>query len=117
MTYLDLADPAEDGALPEKTGRVILSGGEALLDPLRFEVTYKVVERLTAKYAGRGGVKIVMQTTGDLLDGRIVTDLLERRDRCRQGFAGRRSAVRAVPRAPRQSVSPFRRSSSRWPIK
>jgi len=57
---------------------VILSGGEALLDPLRFEVTYKVVERLTAKYAGRGGVKIVVQTTGDLLDERIVTDLLER---------------------------------------
>ena len=78
MTYLDLADPAEDGTLPEKTGRVILSGGEALLDPLRAEVTYKVVERLTAKYARRGGVKIVVQTTGDLLDERIVTDLLER---------------------------------------
>src|SRR6516164_9263083 len=26
MTYLDLADPAEDGTLPEKTGRVILYG-------------------------------------------------------------------------------------------
>jgi sulfatase maturation enzyme AslB (radical SAM superfamily) len=57
---------------------VILSGGEALLDPLRAEVTYKVVERLGAKYAGRGGVKIVVQTTGDLLDERIVADLLER---------------------------------------
>jgi hypothetical protein len=67
ITYLDLADPAEDGTLPEKTGRVILSGGEALLDPLRAEVTYKVVERLTVKYGRRGGVKIVVQTTGDLL--------------------------------------------------
>src|SRR5215471_11544464 len=28
MTYLDLADPAEDGTLPEKTGRVILSGAK-----------------------------------------------------------------------------------------
>ena len=64
MTYLDLTDPEEDGTLPEKTGRVILSGGEALLDPLRAEVTYKVVERLTAKYARRGGVKIVVQKIG-----------------------------------------------------
>src|SRR5215469_4900124 len=78
MTYLDLANPGEDGTLEEKTGRVILSGGEALLDPLRAEVTYKVVERLAAKYAGRGGVKIVLQTTGDLLDERIIGDLLER---------------------------------------
>src|SRR6516164_1039676 len=78
MTYLDLADPAEDGTLPEKTGRVILSGGEALLDPLRAEVTYKVVERLTAKYARHGGVKIVVQTTGDLLDECTVTGLLQR---------------------------------------
>ena len=78
MTYLDLTDPAEDGTLPEKTGRVILSGGEALLDPLRAEVTYKVVERLTAKYARHGGVKIVVQTTGDLLDECTVTGLLQR---------------------------------------
>jgi hypothetical protein len=64
MTYLDLADPAEDGALPEKTGRVILCGGEALLDPVRAEDVYKFVERLTAKYARPGGVKVVVQTTG-----------------------------------------------------
>src|ERR1700730_15949519 len=39
------------------------------------------------------------------------------RDRCRQGFAGRRSAVRAVPRPPTHSAPPFRRPSSRWPIR
>jgi len=78
MTYLDLDDPAPDGSLAEKTGRVILSGGEALLDPVRTEVTYPVIERLAAKYGGRGGVRIVVQTTGDLVTERIVGDLLER---------------------------------------
>jgi hypothetical protein len=78
MTYRDLEDPAADGTLPEKTGRIILSGGESLLDPVREAVTYKVVERLAARYAGKGGVKIVVQTTGDLVTERIVDELLQR---------------------------------------
>jgi hypothetical protein len=78
MTYLDLDAAPADGPAPEKTGRVILSGGESLLDPIRERVTYPVVERLMARYRGRGGVKVVIQTTGDLLDDRIVGDLLER---------------------------------------
>jgi hypothetical protein len=32
MTYLDLTDPLGNGRFPEKTGRIVLSGGEALLD-------------------------------------------------------------------------------------
>ena len=75
MTYLDLDAAPADGPPPEKTGRVILSGGESLLDPIRERVTYPVVERLMARYRGRGGVKVVIQTTGDLLDDRIVGDL------------------------------------------
>jgi hypothetical protein len=43
FTYLDLEDPHPDGSLSEKTGRVILSGGESLLDPVRERVTYKVI--------------------------------------------------------------------------
>ena len=78
MTYLDLDEPRDDGSLPEKTGRVILSGGESLLEPVRTAVTYPVIERLVAKYAGHGGVKIVVQTTGDLRTERIVADLLDR---------------------------------------
>ena len=78
MIYRDLDDPAPDGSLPEKTGRIILSGGESLLDPVRERVTYKVIERLVARYRGRGGVKIVVQTTGDLVTPEIVDDLLER---------------------------------------
>lgn len=78
MTYLDLADAAADGTLPEKPGRIILSGGESLLDPVRERVTYPTVEALVARYAGRGGVKIVVQTTGDLLTPAVVRDLLRR---------------------------------------
>ncbi len=78
MTYLDLTDPRDDGTLPRKTGRIILSGGESLMDPVRERVTYPVIEALAAKYRDRGGVKIVVQTTGDLLTPAIVDDLLAR---------------------------------------
>jgi Radical SAM superfamily/Iron-sulfur cluster-binding domain len=78
LTYRDLESPEADGSLAEKTGRIILSGGESLLDPVRERITYKVIERLRAKYAGQGGVKIVVQTTGDLVTDRIVDDLIAR---------------------------------------
>ena len=78
LTYLDLDDPQPDGTFVEKTGRVILSGGESLLDAVRERVTYKVVERIGARYAAQGGVKIVVQTTGDLVTDAIVDDLLAR---------------------------------------
>ncbi len=78
LTYVDLDDPQPDGSFSEKTGRVILSGGESLLDPVRERVTYKVIEGLRDRYIGQGGVKVVVQTTGDLLTDSIVTDLLER---------------------------------------
>jgi len=78
FTYRDLDDPREDGTFPEKSGRVILSGGESLLDPVRERVTYKVIEELRSKYATQGGVKVVVQTTGDILTDAIVDDLLQR---------------------------------------
>lgn len=78
LTYLDLNDPAADGSLREKTGRIILSGGESLLPATRSRITYPVIERLVARYRGNGGVKIVVQTTGDLLNERIVEELLHR---------------------------------------
>lgn len=79
MGYIDLADaPDAAGQYPHKTGRVVLSGGESLLDAVRESVTYPVIERLQRRYAGVGGVKVVVQTTGDLLTDRIVGELLER---------------------------------------
>lgn len=77
LTYLDRTDPAPDGTLPEKPGRIILSGGEALIDPVREAVTYKVIEALAAKYRDQG-VRIIVQTTGDILTDKIVGDLLGR---------------------------------------
>src|SRR5437764_4568898 len=78
FTYRDLDNPLSDGTLPEKTGRIILSGGECLLDPVRERITYKVIDRLRQKYAAVGGVRIVVQTTGDLVTDRIIDDLLAR---------------------------------------
>jgi MoaA/NifB/PqqE/SkfB family radical SAM enzyme len=78
FTYLDQADPHPDGTFPEKTGRIILSGGESLIDPVRERVTYRVVEALRDKYAAQGGIKVVVQTTGDIVTDAIVEDLLAR---------------------------------------
>lgn len=77
LTYRDRTDPRPDGTLPEKPGRIILSGGEALIDPVREAVTYKVIDALRAKYADQG-VRIIVQTTGDILTDAIVADLLAR---------------------------------------
>jgi len=76
LTWRDT--PAEDGTRPERPARVILAGGEALLDRVRQRVTYPVLEGLRARYAGQGGVKVVVQTTGDLLTPAIVEELLAR---------------------------------------
>lgn len=75
MTYLDIDTPLPDGGFMERTGRIILSGGESLLDPVRERVTYKVIERLIAKYRDNGGIKVIVQTTGDLLTPAILDDL------------------------------------------
>ena len=78
FTYLDLDDPRADGTFAEKTGRIVLSGGESLLDPVRERVTYKVLEGLRDRYVAQGGIKVVVQTTGDILTDAIVDDLLAR---------------------------------------
>lgn len=82
MRYLDLGDIGADGRPVEKTGRIILSGGEALLDPVRERVTYEAIEGIIARYRDPGleggGVDLVVQTTGDLLTPRIVRDLVDR---------------------------------------
>jgi Iron-sulfur cluster-binding domain len=71
MTY---HDRAAGGA--GKTGTVILSGGEVLLDPIREPVLYPALELLWKRYEGE--VNLVVQTTGDLVTARIVRELLER---------------------------------------
>ena len=70
MTYRETGDG------PEMPGRVILSGGEVLLEPIREPVLYPVMDMLRARYADRGGVRVVVQTTGDLVSAEILDELL-----------------------------------------
>lgn len=62
----------------ERRGRVILAGGEVLLDPVRESVLYPALEQLHGKYLERGGVQLVVQTTGDVVSERILVELLDR---------------------------------------
>jgi hypothetical protein len=83
LTYLDRAAPRPDGSLIEKVGRIILAGGEVLHEPVRETVTYPLLSRLFARYRGTGpggqaGVRLIVQTTGDLLTEAIVESLLRR---------------------------------------
>jgi hypothetical protein len=69
-------DPASAEPERERIGRIILSGGEVLIDPVREPVLYPLLEALQAKY--RGEAKIVIQTTGDLVTLKIIGELLAR---------------------------------------
>ncbi|MEO1137212.1 MAG: radical SAM protein [Pseudomonadota bacterium] len=57
-------------------GRIILAGGEVLIDPVRERVLYPILDALKEKY--RGKANVVVQTTGDLVTGEILDDLLAR---------------------------------------
>jgi hypothetical protein len=60
--------------LPRRLDRIVLSGGEVLLDALRERVTYPAIAALRSRYPA---AKVIVQTTGDLLTSRIVGELLE----------------------------------------
>jgi hypothetical protein len=77
MNYLDLNAPDGNGGFDVKRGRVILAGGEVLLDPVREGVLYPAVRQLKEKYLRSGGIEIVVQTTGDILNRQTVHELLE----------------------------------------
>jgi hypothetical protein len=79
MIYTDLEDQTEDGTFRKKPGRIILSGGEVLLEPARTLVLYPLLELLYERYHESGGVRLVVQTAGDLLSPAIVEELLSRR--------------------------------------
>lgn len=80
LTYLDLAAPDDStpGGYVERVGRIILAGGEVLLDPVREQVLYPAIDLLRERYRAQGGARIVVQTTGDLVTEEIVADLLGR---------------------------------------
>ncbi len=57
-------------------GRIIVSGGEVLLEPVRAPVLYPALAQIHARY--RGEVDLIVQTTGDRLSERILDELLAR---------------------------------------
>jgi len=76
MRYLDRGADASGEQPDWRIGRIIVSGGEVLIDPVREAILYPALSLLRAKYAGAGGVRLVVQTTGDLLTERIIAELL-----------------------------------------
>ena len=79
LSYLDLLSPLEDGPEPyrRRPGRIVLAGGELLLDPVREEVLHPALDLMARKWRGQG-VRVVVQTTGDLVTPEIVEGLLAR---------------------------------------
>lgn len=76
MRFLD-TEASGDKAV-YRTGRIILSGGDVLTDPVRENVLYPTLEAIRDKYRHKGGVKVIVQTTGDLLTEKILAELLDR---------------------------------------
>jgi hypothetical protein len=77
MTYLDLNDADGNGSFHQKRGRVIVAGGEIMLEAVREPVLYPALDQLREKYRDRCGVELIVQTTGDILTERMVVELLE----------------------------------------
>lgn len=71
LTFRDRREPEQ----PERSGQVILAGGEVLLEAIRESVLYPAIRQLRTKYEGEGGVRIIVQTTGDLVTPRILLEL------------------------------------------
>lgn len=76
LQYSDLEDQDANGTFPPKSGRIILSGGEVLMDPVRERLLYPLLTMLRNRY--KNGVRLVIQTSGDLLTPKIIDELLER---------------------------------------
>lgn len=81
MTFLEAATEEERAAgadlLVERLGKIILSGGDVLTEPVREAVLYPTLKAIREKYAAQGGVRVVVQTTGDLLTPTIINELID----------------------------------------
>ncbi|MES2709386.1 MAG: radical SAM protein [Verrucomicrobiota bacterium] len=98
MSTQDCLDVVEN--LPARLDRLILSGGEPLVERPKL---YAILEALQAKYAG--GTQIMLQTNGDLLTGDILDELIARgvtridiasMDRYHKNRGERRAALEAL---------------------
>lgn len=69
--------PLPDGSHERRRGRLILAGGELLIDGVRERLFYPSLDALAARYGDRGP-RISVQTTGDVLSEAILEALLAR---------------------------------------
>ncbi|MGV8996612.1 MAG: SPASM domain-containing protein [Parvibaculaceae bacterium] len=67
-----------DAAGERKASRIILSGGEVLLDGFRQRIFFPTLEAIQKKWHGENAVIVSIQTTGDLLEEEHLIAMLER---------------------------------------
>lgn len=75
--YQDPHHPLPDGRPSERIGRIILAGGELLIDGVREGLLYPCLDEIQNKYWGLEA-RITVQTTGDLLTLQYIEEMLER---------------------------------------
>lgn len=68
----------QDAQGNRQPGRIILAGGEVLLDGFRERIFYPVLDAIAAKWGAGGRAKVFIQTTGDLLEDQHLKDMLDR---------------------------------------
>ncbi len=80
MRFVERVNPESEpqAQYEERIGRIIISGGDVMTEPVRERVLYPALEAIRDKYREVGGVKVVVQTTGDLLTPAIIDELLAR---------------------------------------
>lgn len=76
MLHRDRATVDRNGDPVTRIGRIILAGGEALLNGVRRRVTLPTLAALRARYRQAGGVRLAVQTTGDLVTPEVVSELI-----------------------------------------
>ena len=77
MLYKDPKHLGADGEPETRIGRIILAGGEVLIEPVRERLFYPALDAVNEKY-GPKGVRLSIQTTGDLVTPKIIDEMLER---------------------------------------
>jgi sulfatase maturation enzyme AslB (radical SAM superfamily) len=106
---------------PDELGKVILAGGEVLLEAVREPVLYPALEMLYSKYGSR--TRIIVQTTGDLLTPKLIAELRARHvttisvsgmDDFHAGMLERREKVIAMLEADGGEYSMFGATPEQW---
>lgn len=76
-SYLDPDHLTPDGSPQRRRGRLILAGGEVLMDSVCEPLFYPIIDAVHARY-GKAAPRISMQTTGDILEERHIEEMLKR---------------------------------------